>query len=103
MDIITRVTNALSGTLPSSFGSWDTTPYPAQYGVFTTMSAPNTSSEDKVDEILHYVYLEMFSTINFIAKQSAVHTAMEAAGFKLFEERGRAGQLSMTWTYQEAM
>jgi hypothetical protein len=100
--------SALTGTVPTAFGAYLGTP-PDQFCVFTIMSTPEAAADDVENERMHYVYLELYSTSNPIAKKTAIHTAMKAAGFMFNEERGyydqatKTSQFSMTWTYLEAV
>jgi hypothetical protein len=104
-DIRARVITALAGTIPISLEILPGTTIPAQYATFSVMSTPLSYADDAMDATAHYVYLDLWSTTDYVAMRTAVHAAMIAAGFRWYEERGYydAGtyQLAMTWTYTE--
>jgi hypothetical protein len=107
MSINSRVITALNGVIvadikpPASPG--------AQYATFTTMSTPISAADDAVDGIAHYVYLNLYSSINYFTMLTAIHSAMTAAGFIWYEEREiyeadtQTYNVAMTWVYTEAV
>lgn len=116
MSVRSDVVTALSGTsIPVYWQKWqgDSEP-PAQYFVFTTMTAPDEWHDDAQQTRKIYVYLNLYSETDYIALVPTIRTAMEAAGFAPVDERDvsdmeyqkgahDAYHLSMTWSVREAV
>jgi hypothetical protein len=107
VSINSLIVTALSGVVPVAFGSWKGATIPDQYCTFNTMSMPESSADDAMDYIRHYIYLDLWSSSSYIAMLASIHTAMDAAGFLWQEERAidepdtQTNHVAMTWTYLE--
>ncbi len=114
MTIREKILAALAGTgVPPYFGGWA----PAQSGdappdvylVFTTMSRPAESADNRRRGWLHYAYLNLWAKGSNAAARVAVLTAMEGAGFSCvditedWEEDTRMSRCAMTFFTREAV
>lgn len=112
MTIKARVMTALKNVAyPVYFGGW----HPATAGeqppniyiTFTSMSRPDTHTDDVRTSWRHYVYLTLWSKGAYT--KDTIITAMETAGFENAELREdmesdtNTNMCAMTWEYREAV
>jgi hypothetical protein len=102
------VQDALAPTgIPAFAGAWkptETQPSaPAQYLVYTTLTAEDEHWDDLLRRCRVYVYLNLWSETDPTAVISAVRAAMRRGGFALVEESddydadARRTRVSWTW------
>jgi hypothetical protein len=99
--------------IPVYLGGWEATEAelapPQRYLTYTYMSSPDASSDDKISEWAHYVYVDLWveKKKGYATQKAATIAAMNAAGYVISEDRyiseTQTHHIAMTWIFAEAV